>query len=554
MSTEIKNDKKNKTLEVILYYAAAMALPNIFLFNIYTQNRENAQIIFGHVLILAVIMAIVSAIGLLIIRFLTRTYEGSLLIMLPFWVLFWFFESLSARLPINSKAVFLVIIFIVLICFIGLFRFLSDKFQKGRMIFSAIAGVITLLFVFNAFPTFVTALTISSAEIDREVTEVTIRRSFDVDASLQNPDIYWLHMDGMISIHSMEHLLNAPQDELRERLLDLGFVINEDAQFIAHDTVFGVPGLLSPDFYDSFLHEHFMEGSHLLRRGRSSLLNDAVDREGILFAEDVAPYHELFHAFLQAGYTGVMIADFDLNVYVPIDHFYRLGGSARIDDFPFTTVETATEQSHFLQDALDLVELLTLMTPLPYRLVIQIREGRFDWKPIPSHDEAVNHLTENTRNFLHERQLYRRLIDSFSLSEPKLLYLTAMFTHGNRWHWKDSELSEHGAGAGRLDLYPLAHEYGVKVMFNMIDMILERNPNAIIVIQADHGMHLHATQRQLLAEGFTEEEVAHLQNSVISAVRIPEQYGGLDEPLDPRNITRELVNRFVGENYELLPR
>lgn len=58
---------------------------------------------------------------------------------------------------------------------------------------------------------------------------------------------------------------------------------------------------------------------------------------------------------------------------------------------------------------------------------------------------------------------------------------------------------------------------------------------------------------QLLAEDFTEEEDIHLHHSVMSAVRISEQYGGLDMPLDPRNITRELVNRFVGENYELLP-
>lgn len=122
------------------------------------------------------------------------------------------------------------------------------------------------------------------------------------------------------------------------------------------------------------------------------------------------------------------------------------------------------------------------------------------------------------------------------------------------WHWHDDELTEHGSGHDRLDLYPLAYEYSNEVMFNMIDLILEHNPNAIIVIQADHGMHLHGTQRQLLAEGFTEEEVAHIQNSVLSAVRIPEQYGGLDEPLDPRNITRELVNRFVGENYQLIAR
>jgi len=53
--------------------------------------------------------------------------------------------------------------------------------------------------------------------------------------------------------------------------------------------------------------------------------------------------------------------------------------------------------------------------------------------------------------------------------------------------------------------------------------------------------------------GWSDEDVRRQQLSAFSAVRIPQIYGGLDAPLDPRNISRELVNRFVGENYELLP-
>jgi hypothetical protein len=43
-----------------------------------------------------------------------------------------------------------------------------------------------------------------------------------------------------------------------------------------------------------------------------------------------------------------------------------------------------------------------------------------------------------------------------------------------------------------------------------------------------------------------------MQNSVISAVRIPKRWGGLDQPLDPLDISRVLVNRYVGENYKLV--
>jgi hypothetical protein len=53
--------------------------------------------------------------------------------------------------------------------------------------------------------------------------------------------------------------------------------------------------------------------------------------------------------------------------------------------------------------------------------------------------------------------------------------------------------------------------------------------------------------------GFSDSEQIKALTSTISAVRIPYQYGGLDHALAPQNITRELVNRFVGQNYTLLP-
>ena len=527
----------------MIYVASAIAFPNVFLFNVYNQNRESAQIVFSHVLIWALIFAVVSVVGFFVTKLLTRTYEGSLIINVSAWLAFWFFEAGLRRMPIDSRVLFLGLILVFLICLVVLFRLLSGRLQRVNLIFTALAGVIVVLFVLNAFPTFVTAITGSRNEASGEF---SIRRDFNVDASLPHPDIYWLLVDGMISLESKEAYFGEPQDETRARLLDLGFVINEHAEFVAHNTTFGMPGLLSPDFYDSYLHELFMEGRYSLRRRRHAILNDAVARDQISFANDVAAYHELFHAFLQGGYRAVMIADFDPTVYTPIHQFYRLDS----DGDALFAVGDGTSDRHFLINMVDLMELLSLMTPVPGRLVTAITEGRIGWEDIPAHEDEVNQLTAHTLNLPHERRLYRALIDVLenATSQPRLTFATLMFTHANRWSWQVEEEGD----ASRTDLLPIAHDYALYVMFNMIDLILERNPDAIIVIQADHGLHLHTTQRQLLDEGFSEEEVIRLHNSVMSAVRIPESYGGLDAPLDPRNITRELVNRFVGPNYELL--
>ena len=70
------------------------------------------------------------------------------------------------------------------------------------------------------------------------------------------------------------------------------------------------------------------------------------------------------------------------------------------------------------------------------------------------------------------------------------------------------------------------------------------------MLQADHGIHIMPAHNYMLDIGYTETQVMEMWLSVISAVRIPQQYGESDEPVDPLDITRLLVNRFVGENYE----
>ena len=538
---------KEKLIPKILYYVAAIALPNIFLFNIYNQNR--AEILFNHVLILAVIFAMTSIIMGGMARLLTRTQEGSYLSLLFTWISFWFFESLfgffRTRSPINSRVVFCIVILFILICLVALFRILSVNFSKGSVVFNIIAGVTILLFVFNALPAVISVLAVSpssEAGYDRQ-----IRRYFEVDATLPNPDIYWLHLDGMISLDDAEHYFDVQSDEIREKLLELGFVINESAEFVAGRTVQGIAALMSPNLYDSYLHNIFKDGGSLLKGDRDALHFQAFANDGISFANEIAPYLEQFHAFLQIGYTTTKIARLYPDIYVPINQFYNLGS-----DYPFVIIEQALER-HFLVESLDLIELLVMKTPVPGRVVDLVSGERdIEWQAVPNHAHEVDRLTSSTLNLDHERHLYKALIDHLENSQsniPILTFITLQFTHASNWRW---QIGEKESDQSRIDLYPLAHEYALCVMFNMIDMIFERNPDAVIVLQADHGMHSRYSQQALLETGIPEEEVRRLFDSTISAVRIPEQYGGLNAPLDPLNITRELVNRFVGENYQLL--
>ena len=544
LSPKMQYSKREK----IFYYLSSMLLPNIFLFFLYNGNRGNTLIVFGHILVLALILGIISAVGLLLNRLIIRNYEGSLLVLLLFWPLFWLFEAIYSRTNriIGSKSVLLVAIIGIVLCVIVTLRFIKTNFYKYHVVFNAITGVICLVFAFNFFPAVLSNI-IKNPEVRVERTDFYIMREISIDDTLPSPNIYWLHMDGMINFADIEYFFNKPQDDLRQQLIQRGFVINEDAEFNAHITIFSVPALLSPAFYDSYLGTLLKEANQMSRSERTSFLNSTLNSDRISLRKDIAPYHELFNAFLQNGYRHVMMASLDYSVYVPLDYFYRIGDEIA----PLTIGNILEIEDNFLQSAHDLIELLILTTPVPTRVLAHIIGYQFDWESIPEHSEEINHLTADTRDLLHERQLYRCLIDSFTIDEPRLTYITLMFTHASNWYWQYDGLED--VGTHRVDLYPVAHEYASNVMINMIDMILEQDPNAVIVLQSDHGFHTNTTQRQLLADGLSEEEVANLHNSVMSAVRIPEQYGGLDEPLHPLNITRELVNRFVGQNYQLLP-
>jgi hypothetical protein len=145
------------------------------------------------------------------------------------------------------------------------------------------------------------------------------------------------------------------------------------------------------------------------------------------------------------------------------------------------------------------------------------------------------------------------LEETFTEPEPRLTFI-----HDGKAHYSFI-LNEDGARVPRTEKdgfnpanYPPQHRYAAKVVLGYIDLILAHDPDAVIVVEADHGLHAEANRDTLLAAGGTEEDVRVMQNSVMSAVRIPDKWGGLDAPLDPLNISRVLVNRFVGENYTLL--
>ncbi|MBQ4419010.1 MAG: hypothetical protein II870_05175, partial [Synergistaceae bacterium] len=106
--------------------------------------------------------------------------------------------------------------------------------------------------------------------------------------------------------------------------------------------------------------------------------------------------------------------------------------------------------------------------------------------------------------------------------------------------------------------YHAQHVWSGKVLINMIDLILAKDPDAVIIIQSDHGLHGNNEQefKAAFPDKFNSNTAKELWNSTMSAIRVPDKFKTGEEHYalnNPLNITRYLVNNFVGaNNYEYL--
>jgi len=555
----LRNEKAPTTIiDRILYCIAAMIVPTIILFNLYNRNHLENHLPFTQTLIISIILSIVSLVFFVVLNFILRNFEGTLIVILLLWIAFWTFESIfrvMTRFSASITRIYALLFIVGVLVFITIvFNRYSLSFKKGLTAFRVLVLCIIGMFVFNFIPAMLHNNIIASSTDEGTETIIYLKRdNFNVDITLPSPNIYWLHMDGMMSLSAFQGLTGECNEDLRQQLANRGFMIYEDAVLNAGGTNAAISFLLSPNIYDSYYHARFIEGESpilWIPNIPKMLMYDSKD-----ITSDVFPYYELLLSLQKADYEIIMMA-IQRTVFTeaPFDFFYEIG------QFGPWLIDSRAQTSGigiFLQQSWDLLSLLKLTTPIsilsnalhtqlnqsqPHRLHISVNETNSTSIP--------GNIHINRQQLLHrERTLYHALQKSLEIqSSPRFTFVANFFAHSAYWYLQEA----HPPDAMNVELYVPSYNFAVESMLNTIDMILEQNTNAVIILQSDHGIHGVEPRNQLLDMGYTEEEVLYFRLSVFSAVRIPPQYGGMDAPLAPLNISRELVNRFVGENYTLI--
>jgi len=329
----------------------------------------------------------------------------------------------------------------------------------------------------------------------------------------------------------MHELFDIDPATLIYELSERDFVVYEKEIYLnAGSTGMALPALFSPDFYDYIFGELLYRNKELTNR--QAIYADLLQKRIITDYPELFHYLELHQALMSASYTRITLGiPANYVIWSPFDIFYDLGSNegrvARSSNYDETFLHSLYNSNTRL--------LLSMITPLSLLLSNELPIPQLEWAYFQTH--VVPSYASDM-----EMRMYNALIDSYLIQSPRFVFISNDFAHHSQWGWVRYRTD---VDADDLEVWLTAYDYALEVTLRTIDLILANNSDAIIIIQSDHGL-------RRAGNWLSYDDVLRVQDSVFSAVRIPETYGGLDTPIHPLNITRELVNRFVGSNYILL--
>jgi hypothetical protein len=371
-----------------------------------------------------------------------------------------------------------------------------------------------------------------------------------VDGNVPHPNIYWIHFDGAMSFDNVEQYLGDSQEDIKQEFAGRGFLINGGAYNSSGfaSTVLGVTSLLNPDVYDATIWQLHEQVFTLPFKERAQMIINYTEQfGGINDIYDLNLTPELFSAFFEAGYQPIL--QFGLAgggpFNSPIYRWYDYRGH------PGKYLEISQYADITLRNFLELLSKTSSIVARDWERVLNLIPAEIESLDLQDLPEYLYELNNIQIDSIYEKEQMRILLDIFNFNQGNFAKPIIVYFDVDQLH--APYVVEGGITGSVLGLpsYHWRHKDMVISILKEIDMILRYDEDAIIIIQADHGVHL--SNEWLTDNGYSLKEIADINYGTFSAIRIPEKYGGLDKPLNPMNITRELVNRFVGKgNYELL--
>lgn len=363
-----------------------------------------------------------------------------------------------------------------------------------------------------------------------------------------SPNIYWIHPDGMMGFDAFEKYYGDSQEVLEESLINRGFEISRSANFESgHSTSIAIPILASPYAYDTWISQYMVSSVEAIKMSKNT---------NIMYRLQLLNQKEEFQtAFSNIGYTINTIGLYGYWYPAEGGYFWSTGND-------LNWVQKYNGQDWTLSVKNDLYNIATINSYFYWcSKIITDNIRKFaeygvvsEYRAHMPDEEARAVLLEAYQKAVPGK--YQDVLGLYDVLNGGYASPRLTIIHNGIAHYPfcfNEDGSMHESSMDSLDYYS-QHIYSGKVVTAMVDMIIDADPDAVIVIQADHGLHGNTEEDFIRAFG-EKADAVEIWNSTISAVRIPEQYRNGEEKYmmdTPLNIVRYLVNNFVGRNYEYI--
>jgi len=550
---------KKEGLSSVLLFAFASALwVFVPLLPLYLTNINNVSLLF------VLLLAVVYMIGTAAVYFISLFISRSALVSFGVCVIAWIGLSMSegiitgllSGIPFATVIYSAVLLGVMCLGGFGILKASQEFELSSKKLSKILIALVAVLLVINIIP--IVAYNITSA--DAAVSDASEGMTFVVDDSLDHPNIYWIHAESMVGETVLEKYWGEDTVGFTDKLEERGFYVNHEAYVSAPPhTADVLPSLFSPTYYDSNAHYY----------PKDWYATDTVPNRDLCL-ETMTSNHEFISAFNNVGYNTV-------SVFNPNDLRYIKSPSQIIYYYDTNGVFVGVDQK----------DVSSIENLIYYDLVQQegfVKYGAYPLYVLMSRLHVSEKLSDMYRNNLDrisidyisdiEKQSilqdtywlthfgYSSFVSAISYTVDNTKNPTLTLMYGEFAH-EGYSINENGSNlieksTPRLWDYYNQYLFSEQLILYIVDVILDADSNAVIIIQGDHGPHtLKKDNVNELVETFGEDvNPTEFWNHVLSAVRIPEQYQTEDYPeaiQNPRNIVRYLVNSYVGENYEYIP-
>ena len=503
--------------------------------------KSFTEVLFYEVLIISGIFFLINCLVYLFLSRVLRDKQKIFFIMV--FISFFYF------IQFNLIAFLLYVVFI-LILIINFKKYVTFKLDSGIIFFSFI---ILALFSYNfLFSTYYALYSIFNSR------EYNYELDIEVDKDLDTPNIYWIHCDGMMGIGGIKKYFNYNNTYLRNYFDDNNYSYNEDATLVAgHTTQKALVALFNPYYYDNFYEEYLteLENSYLDRKINTSFL------VGYNELQEKRLNNELFKALEKKNYTTVAISEF--NPYTSFytnyfyDYYYFSYDNRYIDSNNNDFRLLKNNSKMMMQSYIRFIHLKSLIYRTLFKdIANDVNYLNYDYVDYENFDTSnYKYIDEsmNKSNYWPAKAILKGLDESMSIDDKKFVFVNFKLNHDPYTFDREGNVIDESMQY-IANYYLGNYIYSTYLLVDMLEYIKNNDDDAIIIVQGDHGIHTIKDEYMLEIFSSNMKDVQEIRNSVISAYYIPDKYKNGDEVYlnNPLNISRYIVNSYIGNNYDYI--